>query len=166
MRVIICAAFFALLPTTLRAQVLDGDERFPLLNQIRWDMNKERVLNICAVNKVSAGETDTTVTFDMKVLDFGAKTFVRFKDKTEKPWVIEVKFKELTEKLVDTLVYHFTRTTGESPLRAAKEKSLLLITMRMELAAWKTKAEKIRLMVGRRGDSIFAITLSLEPVSR
>ena len=166
MRIIIYAALITALPTILHAQILNGDDRFPLFHQIRWDMNKERVLHVCAANNVNAIETDTTVTFDMRVFDVEAKAFVRFKDKTEKPWVIEVKFKELTEKLVDTLVNHFTRTTGESPLRAAKEKSLILITMRMELVAWKTKMDKIRLIIGRRGDSIFAINLSLGPALR
>jgi hypothetical protein len=164
MKIAICAAFITVFSATLHAQVLNGDVRFPLLNQIRWDMSREKVLSLCTANRINVGENDTTVSFDMKVFDVEAKTLVRFKNKAEKPWLIEVKFKELTDKLVDTLVNHFTRTTGESPLRAAKEKSLLLITMRMEVAAWKTKTEKIRLLVGRQGKSIFDINLSFDPV--
>jgi len=128
-------------------------------------MNKEYLISLCAAAKVNVGGNDTTVTFESRFLGSEAKIFVRFKNKAEKPWGIDVKFKEATEKLLDTLVNHFTRTTGESPRTAAKEKNLVLITMRMEIALWKTKTENIRLLVGRQGKSIFDINLSLGPAS-
>lgn len=166
MRIAICAALLVSLPTILQAQVLGGDERFPVLNQIRWDMSREKILHLCASEKLNTSGNDTTVTFEAKFLGVEAKTYVRFKGKAERPWGIDVKFNELSEKLVDTLVNHFTRITGETPRKAAKEKNLVLMTMRMELAAWKTKTDKIRLIVGRRDKSIFDINLSLEPASR
>ena len=165
MRMAICAALLIALPTILHAQVLEGDEQFPLLNQLRWDMSREKVLNICAANKANTGGNDTTVMFDARFFGAEAKTIVRFKSKPERLRGIEVKFKDLTEKLLETLVSHFTRTAGESPLKAEKEKSLLLITLRIEITAWKTKTEKIRLMVGRQNKSIIDISLSIEPAS-
>jgi hypothetical protein len=164
MKIALYVVLITTLPTILQAQVLNGDERFPVVNQIRWDMSKEGILKVCSANKVTVGGNDTIVSFEVRALDAKAKAYVRFKNKAERPWVIEVKFNELTEKIVDTLINHFTRTTGESPRRAAKEKSLLLFTMRMELAVWKTKLEHIRLMVGKQGKSIFDINLSIAPV--
>lgn len=166
MRMAICMAFIMALPTILHAQVLKGDDQFALLNQMRWDMSKEEVLRVCNANKTKIGGNDSTVTFDAVFFGLEAKTIARFKNKAERLEKIEVRFKEQTEKLLETLVSHFTLTTGESPVRAEKEKSLLLITMRMEIAGWKTKAEKILLMVGRRNNSIFDIYLSIAPISR
>ena len=165
MKTAISAVLIAVLSTALRAQVLNGDDRFPFLNEIRWDMNKESLLRVCAANKLNVSRSDTMIAFNVKAFGVEARAFVRFKSKADKPWVIEVKFKELTEKLVDTLVKHFTLTTGESPLRASKEKNLILVTMRMEFAVWKTKSEHIRLVVGKQGKSIFDINLSIQPTT-
>ena len=164
MKTAISAVLMAVLSTALQAQVLDGDERFPFLNEIRWDMNREALLRVCAAKKVNVSRNDTMIAFNVKALDVEARAFVRFKEKADKPWGIEVKFNELTENLVDTLVNHFTLTTKESPLRASKEKNLILVTMRMEFAVWKTKSEHIRLVVGKQGKSIFDINLSIQPV--
>lgn len=166
MRIAIYAAFIAVIPTILQAQLLNGDVRFPLLNQIRWDMSKEKVVNVCFANKANIGGNDTLITFEAKYFGVDAKTFIRFNNKAQRPSGIEVKFKELSEKLLDTLVSHFTRTTGESPVRAEKEKSLLLITVRIEVAMWKTGTEKIRLVIGRRNMSIFDLNLSFDPATR
>lgn len=166
MKTLICAALLTSLPVILHAQLLNGDEQFPVLNQIRWDMTRETILHLCASEKLKIGGNDTTITFEAKLLGVEAKTFVRFKSKAERPWGIDVKFKELSEKLVDTLASHITRITGELPRKAAKEKNLILMTMRMEIAAWKTKTDRISLMVGRQNKSIFDINLSLMPVSQ
>jgi hypothetical protein len=154
------------MPTILDAQVLNGDEQFPVVNQIRWDMSRDAIIKVCAANNLSTSENDTMLTFDAKFFGAEAKSVVRFKNRAQQPWGINVKFKELTEKLLESLVDHFTRTTGESPLKAEKEKNLLLITMRMEITAWKTKTEKITIMVGRRNKAIFDINLSITPILR
>jgi len=166
MKKIVCMALLAALPTLLHAQVLKGDDQFSFLNQLRWDMSKEEVLRVCNANKTKIGGSDTTVTLDATLIGAEAKVIMRFKNKGERLEKIEVRFKEQTETLLETVVSHFTRTTGESPVRAEKEKSLLLITMRMEIAGWKTKAEKVILMVGRRNSSIFDMYLSIAPISR
>jgi hypothetical protein len=164
MRKVICAVLLTTLPAIPHAQELKDDDQLKPLNQIRWNMSKEEVLQICNANKLRIGGSDTTVTFDAVFFGVDAKAFVRFKNKAEKPWGIDVKFKELSEKLLDTIVNHFTRITGKPPVRAEKEKSLLLVTMRMEIAAWKTNADKIMLMVGRQNKSIFDINLSFQPI--
>jgi len=166
MRIQEISVLVVMLPALLRAQVLNGDEQFPLLNQIRWDMSRQTILNLCAAHGTNGRGNDMAVTFDARFFGADANAFVRFKNGAERPQLIDVKFKELTEKLLDTLVSHFTRVLGESPIRAEKEKSLLLITLRMEVAAWKTKTERITLVVGKKNKSIFDINLSIAPLAQ
>jgi hypothetical protein len=42
----------------------------------------------------------------------------------------------------------------------------LLITLRMEVAAWKSKTERITLVVGKKNKSIFDINLSIAPLAQ
>jgi len=161
---------YALLVTVttvaIQAQVLNGDQRFPVLNQIQWGMSKENVLDLCAANNIKPGGNDSTITFDADFFETPAKAVVRFRDNAKKLQWLEVKFKEHPKHLLDTLVSHFTRTLGGEPARTEKEKSALLFTLRMEVAMWKTAKESVTLLVAKQNDSIFDVCLTIRPMTR
>ena len=159
----ICTALSLVLPVLMQAQILDGDPRFPLVSQIRWDMNRTNIVSLCTAGKVSVGGNDSTVTFDTSVLGVPATAMVRLMKESDRPRQVEIRFKEWPESLPDSLVTHFTRATGRPPARVEKEKSVLLFTIRMEVAVWKTPREKINLIVAKRNGSTYDVYLSILP---
>ncbi len=166
MRIRLCTSLVMVTVMAIQAQVLNGDQRFPVLNQIQWGMNKEMVLSLCAANNVKVGGNDSTITFDADFFGIPSKAVVRFKDNAKRLQWLEVKFKEHPVHLPDTLASHFTRTLGGEPGRTEKEKSALLITLRMEIAVWKTTKGSVTLLVAKQNKSIFDVSLTIRPTTQ
>lgn len=152
------------LSVVTEAQVLDGDQQFPVLNKMRWDMSRENILALCAASRITTSGNDSTITFDSEFFSAPAKVIARFREGQRRPWTIEVKFQDPKEHIPDTLVNYFTRKVGKPPANAEQKKSALLFTLRVGLSMWKTATERITLLVGRRNNSVFEVTLGIRPV--
>lgn len=158
------SAFLAIaLSVTAQAQVLDGDQRFPVLNTIQWDMSRKDIHNLCAAHNIITAGNDSTLTFDSNFFSTPAKVVVRFTKNSRGPWTIEVKFLKRSEHLADTLSGYFTRKLKMAPAKANQEKSALLFTLRMEVSVWKTAKERITLLLAKRDGSVFDISLAVSP---
>ena len=94
------------------------------------------------------------------------RTEIQFDQEQKRLKLVQAKFKEPTRALEDTLLRHLTKTYGADPYRTAKEKSLLIVTVRMEMAIWKSSTEVVNLITAMRGDSIFDVSLVLFPPSK
>ena len=126
-------------------------------------MSSKEVRSLCETRNVLESVTDSTVIFGLSYFGFPARIQISFDRKSATMTGIEVKFKEPTKVIEDTLVNHFTRVTGNVPFRQAKEKSVLIITIKMEVAAWKFPTEAVSLIGAKRNDVMFDLHLSLLP---
>jgi hypothetical protein len=154
------------LTSTASSQILNHDEDFPVLNEMRWDMSLSEARSLCEARHVLRGSSDSSVTFEMSYLGFPASAELTFDHGSGTMSHIQVKFKEPTKTIEDTLVNHFTRTCGREPVRQVKEKSLLIITIRMEAAVWKLPSAVVELVTAKRNDSIFDLHLVLLPLAK
>jgi hypothetical protein len=166
-----CQGLYALvmmigLSTAAHAQILNHDLNFPVLNEMRWGISINEVRSLCEVRHVLESSTDSTVIVGMSYFGFPARVEINFDRPLATLSRIQVKFKDPTKAIEDTLVDHFTRACGSAPYRQAKEKSLLIMTIKMEIAAWKSPTEIINLMGAKRNDVLFDLYLSLLPPSK
>lgn len=152
--------------TIAGAQILNRDPNFPVLNEMRWDMSLNEARSLCEAHHVLEGSTDSTVTLRMSYFGFPAKAEIVFDRALATMERIQVKFNDAAKAIEDSLVNHFTRTSGNAPYRQAKEKSLLIMTIKMEVAAWKLPTEIINLVTAKRNDVLFEIHLTLLPHSK
>jgi hypothetical protein len=151
------------LATTARGQLLDGDPNFPILNEIRWDSGMKEVRNLCETRHVIQNSTDSAMIISAPMLGFAARTEVQFDRELKTIKLIQVKFEESTKSLVDSVTSYFTRTLGRQPILTVKEKSLLIVTVRMELASWRSPTGVVSLVTAKRGDSLFNASLMMGP---
>lgn len=149
----------------LNAQVLNGDSRFPQLCEIRWEMDATEIHEVCRNQWQLMGNTDSTVAY--KASFFGVTTRIRFhlERKERKPSVIEVGFEQPTKAIRDTLVNHFTRTTGRAPLINTKEKSAIIFTVKAEFASWRMGKDLVSVISMMRGDAILGLNLLIKPAN-
>jgi hypothetical protein len=157
-------AFFCL-ATPVRSQLLAGDEQFPIVNQIRWDMNASDIRNLCENQSTSIYETDSTLVFRMKCFGVFARTKVQFNRSSHIPLMVDIGFEESTEPLRDTLINHFTATTGKRPLVTTKEKNMILFTFKIELSSWKNDTDTFSVMTMGRGNSLLGLSVLISPTS-
>jgi hypothetical protein len=142
-----------------RAQLLAGDSQFPLLNEIRWDMKADEIKRLCESRKAPARTTDSTLFFQTKFFDTSTRAKIQFDRTSQLPRMIDIGFEESTEAIRDTLINHFTRSTGKPPLVTTKEKSAIIFTIKMEISSWRSGKEMINVMTMMRGNTILAINM-------
>ena len=159
-------AAVASLMAVARGQALKGDDSFPMLNEMRWEMSLVEVKNLCAAHQSLETGTDTTVIAGMNYFGFPTRIQIMFLHGSPSINSITVKFKSPTRQIADTLINHFTRLTGKEPLRQTKEKSLLIVTLRMELSGWKLRDGTVSLIAAKHNDDIFDLFLTLLPASK
>ncbi len=153
---------FALAGQT-QGQLLRGNTNFPILKDLQWESTLADVQKTCNDQRVPLSITDTNATFELPMLGFAARTEVAFDRSTQRISQFYVRFSESTQVLVDSISNYFTRLCKHEPYRASKEKSLLIITFRMDLAVWKTQTDAVTLITARRGDTYVSAYLRIAP---
>jgi len=149
--------------TITGAQILNRDTSFPVLNEMRWEMSLNEARSLCESHHVLENSTDSTINFGVNYFGFSARTEIVFDRSSMTMARIQVKFNDAAKAIEDSLVNHFTLTTGSAPYRQVKEKSLLIMTIRMEIAAWKLPTEIVNLITAKRNDTLFELHLGILP---
>jgi hypothetical protein len=151
------------LATVTKGQMLNGDTNFPIINELRWELTMNEVRGLCERHHVAVTSTDSAIVITIPVLGFASRTELQFNQHPKTLKSVQAKFNEPTKLLVDSVTSYLTRTMGRGPLRTAKEKSLLIITIRMEMALWKSSMGLVNLVTAMRGESLFDASLVLFP---
>jgi hypothetical protein len=144
-------------------QLLNGDTNFPVLNESRWGISINDVRDLCIRRHVEAVSTDSAIIIRERMLGFAAHTEFKFDQDLKVLKLVQIKFSEATKTVIDSVTNHFTRLFGRAPLRTVKEKSVLIMTLRMELASWRSTSGLVSLVTAMRGDSPFDASLVLMP---
>jgi hypothetical protein len=130
--------------------VLNGDSKFSALDGVGWRKPMSETRSLYEENQKLLATTDSSLTLNTEFFGVAASTEVRFQDKHEGPAFIRIKFNEPTKALVDTICNHFTQFTRTTPATTATEKKLFMISLRIEIAKWKTEKESIVLTTAFR----------------
>jgi hypothetical protein len=149
--------------TSARAQLLNGDANFPILNEIRWESKMNEVRSLCERRHAVESSTDSAIIISAPMLGFKVRTEMQFDQGSKTLKTVQAKFNEPTKTLVDSLTSHFTRIFGRAPIRTVKEKSVIIMTIRMEMAVWRSSAGLVNLVTATRGDAPFSASLLLHP---
>jgi hypothetical protein len=149
--------------TVAKAQLLNGDANFPIISELRWGVTMNEVQGLCERHHVAVTSTDSAIVITIPALGFLSRTELQFDQHSKALKSIQAKFNEPTTLLADSIANYLTRMTGRSPVRTAKEKSLLIITIRMEMALWRLSTGLVNLVTAMRGGSIFDASLVLFP---
>lgn len=160
----VCGSFLLLcVAVSASGQLLNGDAHFPIINELRWESTMSEVQSLCERHGVAMTATDSAIVITLPVLGFASRTELQFDEKQKTLKLVQAKFGEPTKILADSLTSYLTRALGRGPVRTAKEKSLLIITVRMEMALWRTAAGMVNLVTATRGESLFNASLVLFP---
>lgn len=145
--------------TSSRGQLLNGDANFPVLHEIQWTSGMKDVRFLCESRHIVQSSTDSSMIINSPMLGFAALTEIQFAGDLKTIKLIQVKFNEATTALVDSITSHFIRIMGHQPIRTVKEKSLLIFTIRMEVASWKSRTGIVNLFASKRGESLFSASI-------
>ncbi len=148
-------------PVLAVAQILGGDQNFPVLNEIRWEMSASEIQSLCNSKWSATSSTDSTMVYNASFFGAATRTKIQFDHNSRKPRMIDIGFEQPTSAMRDTLVSYFTLTTGKPPVITTKEKSAIIFTIKFEIAAWKTGKETVGVMTAMRGTSIVGLSLVL-----
>lgn len=149
--------------TVAKGQLLNGDKNFPVINELRWELTMNEVRGLCERHHVALTATDSAIVVNLPVLGFASRTELQFDQHLKTLKLVQAKFNEPTKALADSITSFLTRMLGRGPARTVKEKSLLIITIRMEMALWKSSTGIVNLVTAMRGESFFDASLVLFP---
>jgi hypothetical protein len=149
--------------TAARAQLLSDHANFPILDEIQWGASIGDVRGACGRRQVSEISTDSSIVLREPMLGFAARTELQFDQHAKGLRHVQVRFIEPNQIVVDSTTNYFTRTLNHPPFRTVKEKSLLIVTIRMEIASWRLPSGLVNLVTARRGESLFDASLILLP---
>jgi hypothetical protein len=156
-QLLIAALFCVTIP--LQAQILAGDPRFSIVNEIQWDMNKENIKNLLEERHIQFRINDSMLVFQTRFFENSAGTKIQFEPGSQTPSTINIGFNDATQVMQDTLLKHFTTTTGKKPILTTKEKSALIFTVKMEVATWKISEDVVSIMTMRAGGSMLGLSV-------
>jgi hypothetical protein len=131
--------------SAVRSQVLVGDPQFSVLHLVGWGMSIGEIRSVYEKIQKPMGVTDSSLTLNTEFFGVPAFTEIRFQQTRRGPAFIRIKFSEPSKALVDTISKHFTQFARRAPVITATEKKLFTISLRMEIAKWKTDKESIAL---------------------
>jgi hypothetical protein len=151
------------LSTVAKGQLLNGDANFPIINELRWELTMSEVQSLCERHHVALTPTDSAIVITVPVLGFASRTELQFNGYSKTLKSVQAKFNDPTKLLADSITSYLTRTMGREPVRTVKEKSLLIITIRVEMALWNSSAGLVNLVTAMRGDSMIDASLVLFP---
>ena len=149
-----------------RTQPLKDDKNFPVLNELQWETSLDSTRKIFESRNILESSTDSIVVGRMNYFGFPTRVEIAFYRGSAGMRSVNVKFKNPTRAIEDTLVNHFTQLANRAPVRQTKEKSLLIMTLKMEIAIWKLSSGTVLLVTGKRNEEIFDLYLSLLPPSK
>jgi hypothetical protein len=149
--------------TVAKGQLLNGDANFSIISELQWGLTMNEARGLCERHHVAQTSTDSAIVITIPLLGFASRTELQFDQHSKILKSVQAKFNEPTKLLADSITNYFTRTMGRGPVRTAKEKSLLIITIRMEMALWKSSTGLINLVTAMRGGTIFDASLVLFP---
>ena len=132
------------------SQVLSGDSKFPALEGVGWGMSMGEIRSLYEKTQRLLVTTDSTLTLNTEFFGVEAPTEIRFQQTKRGPAFICIKFSDPSKVLVDTINNHFTQLTRKGPTTTATEKKLFMISLRIEIAKWKTEKESIVLTTALR----------------
>ena len=144
-------------------QILGGDEHFPIIKELRWESTMEEARTVCERSRVSPDINDSVVVVTIPLLGFTARTEFQFNQSRQSLKSVQAKFNEANAALVDSVTGFFTRTLGRPPVRTAKEKSLILFTVRLEMAVWRAAWGMVNLVTAKQGNSFLEASLVFFP---
>jgi hypothetical protein len=149
--------------TVANGQMLNGDTNFPIISELRWELTMNEARSLCERHHVAVTSTDSAIVVTIPVLGFASRTELQFDQYSKILKSVQAKFNEPTKLLADSITSYLTRMLGRGPVRTVKEKSLLIITIRMEMALWKSSTGLVNLVTAMRGESLFDASLVLFP---
>jgi hypothetical protein len=144
-------------------QLIRGDENFPVINELRWGETMSEVRILCEGRQPGVSSTDSVIILQLPVLGFAARTELQFDQKTKSLKQIQAKFKEPSKALADSITSYLIRILGRGPVRTVKEKSLLIFTVRLEMATWNSPTGLVNLVTATKGESLFDASLVFFP---
>jgi hypothetical protein len=148
-----------------QSQVLTGDAQFSALHDIGWGMSISEIRSLYEKNQKLMSTTDSSLILNTEFFGVPAPTEIRFRQNKGGAAFIHIKFSEPTKALVDTISNHFTRFTQKAPEISATEKKLFILSLRMEMAKWKTEKESIVLTTALRDGTIGDVGLIISSVA-
>jgi len=150
-------------PTAAKGQLLNGDTNFPIMSELQWELTMNDVRGLCERHHVVMTPADSAIVVAIPVLGFASRTELQFNGYSKTLKSVQAKFNEPTKLLVDSITSYLTRTMRREPVRTVKEKSLLIFTIRVEMALWNSSAGLVNLVTAMRGDSMIDASLVLFP---
>ena len=165
-RSVFAVAVILVLAATAQAQMLRGDQSFPVLNELDWKMSMQEVQDLCQKRNVLVSAKDSSIILAVSFFGFSTRTEIQFDKELRILKLVQAKFKEPTKAMEDTLLQHITKICGTPPYRTVKEKTLLIFTVRMQMAVWRSPTELVNLVTAMRGDSLFDLSLVLFPPTK
>jgi len=151
------------LPGIARAQLLNGDEHFPIINELRWETSMSDARTLCEQHRVAIETKDSTIIVTIPVLGFASRTELQFTESLKSLKSVQAKFSDASGQLADSVTNYFTRTLRSLPVRTFKEKSLLIFTVRLEMALWKSPTGIVNLVTAKQGNSFLEASLVFFP---
>ena len=148
-----------------QSQVLTGDAQFSALHDIGWGMSISEIRSLYEKNQKLMSTTDSSLILNTEFFGVPAPTEIRFQQNKGGASFIHIKFSEPTKALVDTISNHFTRLTQKAPETSTTEKKLFILSLRMEIAKWKTEKESIVLTTALRDGTIGDVGLIISRVA-
>jgi hypothetical protein len=131
-------------------EVLAGDPQFSALSGVGWGMSLGEIRSLHEKNQKLMGTTDNSLTLNTVFFGVPAPTDIQFQQTGQGPAFIRIKFSEPSKALIDTISNHFTQFTRKGPATTVTEKKLFTISLRIEVAKWKTEKESIVLTTALR----------------
>jgi len=145
------------------SQLLKGDENFPIIQELRWGLSMDEVRTLCAQRQVSITSTDSAMFVTVPILGFASRTELHFSEHPKTLNRVQARLNQPTKGAADSITNYLSRKFGANPFRTVKEKSVLIITLRMEIASWRLADGLVNVVTAMRGDSIFDASLVLIP---
>ena len=122
-------------------------------------MKADEIKDLCENRKTLLRTTDSTLVFQARFFEASTRAKVQFDRTSQLPQMVDVAFEEATTAIRDTLINHFTRKIGKPPLVTTKEKSMIIFTIKMEVASWRSGNEMINVMTMMRGSEILGVNM-------
>jgi len=161
---VLCSLLLASSVPAVQSQVLSSDPQFSVLHGVRWGMSMGEIRSLYESGHKLAGATDSSLTLSTEFFGIPAPTEIRFHQTRRGPVFIRIKFSEPSEALVDTISRHFTQLVQKAPATATTEKKLFTISLRIDVAKWKTDKESIVLTTAFRDGVIGDVGLIISMV--
>ena len=165
-RYFLAIALAMALAPTVSAQMLRGDKDFPVLNQLNWKMSMQEAQDICRKQGVAASVKDSMVVLEVSFFGSSTRTEIQFDRDLQKIKRVQAKFRDATKALEDTLGQRLTAICGMAPYKTTKEKNLLIVTLRIQMAIWRSPTEIVSLVTGSKGEDLMDLSLVLVPPTK